>query len=825
MANELFYTRIQLKYDSWTNWESKKNTFKPLAGEVCLVQIPEGTSSGMQNTPPSVLMKVGNGNDFFGDLPWMSGLAADVHAWAKKSEAEFKEWLDKTAKFATDDELASVSSAVEALDEKVKGIDTRLGTAEGKIENLEKVDQSHGERLTSLEDAIGSGSTAGSLSGRVSTLEQTMQTEQGYIDTLQSEMAVVKGDDTTDGSIAKALKDAKAYADSQDTAQTTVLKAYADKAEEDAVAAAKTYTDTEIGKIDAAYKAADEAINAKVTTLIGEDANKSVREIANAELAAQLLSGKADADFKTLQELASWLEDHPEDAAAMNAAIQHIEDSVFEVTTTDDGRVLGADKVAANKQAIANEKSRAEGKEQELLGLINDLKGTGTGSVSEQITSAITEARTEWEQDIADANTEQDKVLKKYADDKVADEKSARESAVAGVQNQVKTLVGSENGTLVAGSVVASAIATAKQEAIDAAATDATTKASTAKSEAIAAAKTETTTQVGNLKSSLEAADADIKGRLDVLEEKVDITKGTVDARISAALTTAAGDATTKANAAETNAKAYADGLKTTIGQEQKAVTDDLDSRLDVIEGEGVGSIKKAVADEATLRSNADTALGNRITALETAVDAEKGTVDARIAAAVKTETDNRISDTDAIKERLTTIEGSGEGSIKKAVADEATLRTNADTALSDRITANENKLAGISETTVAAHVAAAVKAETDNRTSSETAIKNRLTTIEGTGEGSIKKAVSDEATLRANADTQIRTDFASADAETLSSAKTYTDNQVKTVADNLATLDSEVAAIDKRPFVAITENTAENYVIFNCGNAVDKCI
>lgn len=73
----------------------------------------------------------------------------------------------------------------------------------------------------------------------------------------------------------------------------------------------------------------------KVNTLIGSDPNKSVRTIANEELAAQLLSGKADADFKTLQQLAAWLEDHPEDVAAINLAIQVIQGQLggFEQTT------------------------------------------------------------------------------------------------------------------------------------------------------------------------------------------------------------------------------------------------------------------------------------------------------------------------------------------------------------------------------------------------------------------------------------------------------------------------------------------------------------
>jgi hypothetical protein len=59
----------------------------------------------------------------------------------------------------------------------------------------------------------------------------------------------------------------------------------------------------------------------KLDILIGGDGDKSARTIANEELASQLLSDSAEASFKTLQELAAWIEDHPEDVAAINEAI------------------------------------------------------------------------------------------------------------------------------------------------------------------------------------------------------------------------------------------------------------------------------------------------------------------------------------------------------------------------------------------------------------------------------------------------------------------------------------------------------------------------
>lgn len=92
MANKTFQTRLQLKYDSYSNWESVKNTFKPLKGEVCIVAIGETESAGFAQTPPQVLFKVGDGANYFKDLNWVSAKAADVHEWAKKTESDFIAW-------------------------------------------------------------------------------------------------------------------------------------------------------------------------------------------------------------------------------------------------------------------------------------------------------------------------------------------------------------------------------------------------------------------------------------------------------------------------------------------------------------------------------------------------------------------------------------------------------------------------------------------------------------------------------------------------------------------------------------------------------------
>lgn len=97
--------------------------------------------------------------------------------------------------------------------------------------------------------------------------------------------------------------------------------------------------ETNIGKYDAAIgsildrttaneqdiqglKGTTEELNGIVNTLVGGDADKSVRTVALEVLSEQLLADGATENFETLQELAAWLADHPEEAAEMNLTIQ-----------------------------------------------------------------------------------------------------------------------------------------------------------------------------------------------------------------------------------------------------------------------------------------------------------------------------------------------------------------------------------------------------------------------------------------------------------------------------------------------------------------------
>ena len=110
--------------------------------------------------------------------------------------------------------------------------------------------------------------------------------------------------------------------------------------------------------LDTALKAVldAKASGADVATLIGSDAGKSVRTIANEELAAQLIPESAQESLDTLAEIAAWIQEHPDDAATMNAAITKLNGIVAGIGGEEDdyATVIAAieGKISAAQSAI-----------------------------------------------------------------------------------------------------------------------------------------------------------------------------------------------------------------------------------------------------------------------------------------------------------------------------------------------------------------------------------------------------------------------------------------------------------------------------------------
>ena len=138
------------------------------------------------------------------------------------------------------------------------------------------------------------------------------------------------------------------------------------------------------------------AVDAKVTTLIGSDVNKSVRTIANEELAAQLIPSNAAESLDTLQEIAAWIQNHPGDASAMNSAIKALKTKTELGKYTPEGQSEAVEYatvkayVEAVKKELATNATGLEGRvkaNEDAIATINGNSNT-TGSINKALADA-----------------------------------------------------------------------------------------------------------------------------------------------------------------------------------------------------------------------------------------------------------------------------------------------------------------------------------------------------------------------------------------------------------------------------------------------------
>lgn len=538
-------TRLQLKYDTYANWadESKAGiggNLVLLAGEVgiCAIGNTDETGKAQATTNPTVLFKVGDGVTPFKSLKWASALAADVYAWAKSETVAFNA-TNKHVEFKTG---GTVNHFVDLSD-----------FAEASTV------ADHGTRLTDIEAALGleGGDGKESISAQITDIVERLGTIQGA--------------DTVEGSIAKALKDAKAYTDEVvgtkaegETAATGLRKEIAD-AQAAAEAAAKTYTDGEVDKleakdadlsskidenttaienvrdalntfestlgfinvsddktvaevIDEAIKAAQDAADAAqadVDALTAADGvvTKNTADIAQltADLGTETIERKAadEALDNRLKEVEAFFEGAKEDSEGLNDALDKLVD--IQTYLTGDGSAAGdlVGQVSANAEAITalqdivkdggtlevrvdNVEASTSANAGNITNLQNIVEGyTEKGSVK----TAIEAAKTQADKGVEDAGKAQAAADKAQGDidalalvinnettglaatkgiaDKAAADVAALEPRVQTAEEAITNITKADG-----------LIATAKQEAIDAAATDASNKVVVALSEA-----------------------------------------------------------------------------------------------------------------------------------------------------------------------------------------------------------------------------------------------------------------------------------------------------------------------------------------------------
>ena len=203
VENKRLNTRILLKYDTYENWST--NNPNLLKGEmaIAVIDVANNTQTHSGQTVPQLLVKVGNGLEGdagkYNSLPFISGLAADVHSWAKAASKpsyaiheingakEYQTvqgtdeytWILQARKADSSDAWENVSTIdLAKISERIAAIEGRMTTAEGDIDKLEGTvgDSTKGlvKDVADLKAAVGEGgSVAGAITNAINGLDST----------------------------------------------------------------------------------------------------------------------------------------------------------------------------------------------------------------------------------------------------------------------------------------------------------------------------------------------------------------------------------------------------------------------------------------------------------------------------------------------------------------------------------------------------------------------------------------------------------------------------------------------------------------------------
>lgn len=522
-----FNTRIQLKYDTYTNWNTNNPTL--LKGELAIVEVPVET--GVSQIEPTYLLKVGDGVSDFKTLKWISGTAADVYAWAKAAtKPEYN---------------ANEIIGLEAfIGEKVKDTDTQYQIiANGNMGFKLQSQPKEGGGWTDVSEITLTPPTYNLITG------DTNGTVKFGIRGSETEVAVagLKSAAFVDTTAFDAAGSAETVQDNLDEYETsndaviagikngTTINSFGqvETALTQNLQSAKDYTDEQITGLNisqyATTTSVTEAITASENKLIGTSGDLSSANTINAakKYADEKIAAQISSVYKPAGSVA--FESLPTPAASLVGNVYNVTNAF----AADDEFVSGevGNKYPAGTNVVVIEESDSVYKFDALTG-VTDLSAYST---TEQMNQAISTSA---------ASTLQS--AKEYTDGKITDlniSQYAKTTEVTSAINQAKTdLIGTST---------TSATATTIKGAVDEAKTYAdginatlsgqistlSGRVDTAEGDITAleglVGNTAVATQITNAINALDVADTAVAGQFvtQVVETdgKIAVTRGTVD--------------------------------------------------------------------------------------------------------------------------------------------------------------------------------------------------------------------------------------------------------------------------------------------------------
>ena len=389
MAEKILNTRIQLKYDSFSNWSEKNPLLK--SGELAIAYLANShTTTTPDNGTHPIMFKVGPGN--FNDLPWASALAADVYGWAKLSENDFvngflaMKTTDGTsiqakldAVFATP---AEVATAVANLKAELTG-ETGLAGVIARVAAIE-ADYLKAEHIANMATDAEVAAAVKVEADRAAAAEKALGERIDGIDFVdEDELATALNPYAKSADVAATYETianadlvrgrVKALEDHKDD-----YKAYADTAEADAIAAAKSETEAQVKALSDSIKnhasvdsfadvmtemakyqlAGDYATKAEAQGYANAKdaaikAAKDSADAANAKIDAFMTDdAKIEGAIDTLVELNKYITDDTKAFTQLSARVEDLEDgsvAAKEAEHADTASALDASGIAQVK--------------------------------------------------------------------------------------------------------------------------------------------------------------------------------------------------------------------------------------------------------------------------------------------------------------------------------------------------------------------------------------------------------------------------------------------------------------------------------------------